>query len=214
MMGKGVQGLQAWRETWRCLMRFICSKSAMGARILLTSAFVGLAITALASFKASNYYVVFITFGILIIIFIIAFFTVFITGFKSLADALPTLVEELRGGAQPGDTEVPLCLVRYFGSRATEVLGRLYSRFLIITLIVMYFLIIMSGGLALWLMTGPSPSPNELMHVISLFIKEVSTALGASVDVALGILGIVITVVFSLGSYSLVGVWLMPRSCV
>jgi hypothetical protein len=86
----------------------------MGARILLTSAFVGLVITVFASFKVSNYYVVLITFGILIIIFIIAFFTVFITGFKSLADALPTLVEELRGRAPPRDTEVPLCLVEYF----------------------------------------------------------------------------------------------------
>jgi hypothetical protein len=64
----------------------------------------------------------------------------------------------------------------------------------------MYFLIIMSGGLALWLMTGPSPSPNELMHVISLFIKEVSAALRTSVDVTLGILGVVIAVVFSLST--------------
>ena len=80
-MRRVVQDLKAWCESWCCLMRFICGKSAVGARILLTSAFVGLVITALASFKASNYYVVFITFGILIIIFIIAFFTVFITGF-------------------------------------------------------------------------------------------------------------------------------------
>jgi len=203
VMGRVVQGLQAWRESWRCLTRLICSKSAMGARILLTSAFVGLVITALASFKAGNYYAVLITFGILIIIFIIAFFTVFITGFKSLADILPMLVKELDGKASFERIEVSQhlqCLIKHFGGRATEVLGRLYSRFLIITLIVMYFLIIMSGGLALWLMTGPSPSPNELMHVISLFIKEVSTALGTSVDVALGILGVVITVVFSLSS--------------
>jgi hypothetical protein len=64
----------------------------------------------------------------------------------------------------------------------------------------MYCLIIMSGGLALWLMTGPSPSLNELMHVISLFIKEVSAALRTSVDVTLGILGVVIAVVFSLST--------------
>ena len=204
MMKSVVQGLQAWRESWRCLMRFICSKSAMGARILSTSAFVGLAglviTTVFASFKASNYYVVLITFGILIIIFIIAFFTVFITGFKSLADTLPTLVEELRGRAPPGGTGVPQCLVEYFGGRATEVLGRLYSRSLIITFIAIFILIIVSGGLALWLMTGPSLSPNELMHAISLFTKEVSTALGTSVDVALGVLGVVITVISSLGS--------------
>jgi hypothetical protein len=175
----------------------------MGARILLTSAFVGLVITALASFKASNYYAVLITFGILIIIFIIAFFTVFITGFKSLADILPMLVKELDGKASFERIEVSQhlqCLIKHFGGGATEVLGRLYSRFLIITLIVMYCLIIMSGGLALWLMTGPSPSLNKLMHVISLFIKEVSAALRTSVDVTLGILGVVIAVVFSLST--------------
>ena len=102
-----MQGLQAWRESWRCLMRFICSKSAMSARTLLTSVFVGLVITAFVSFKVSNYYVVFITFGILIIIFIIAFFTVFITGFKSLTDILPMLVKELDGKISFERIEVP-----------------------------------------------------------------------------------------------------------
>lgn len=199
-----MQDLKAWCESWCCLMRFICGKSAMGARILLTSAFVGLVITVFASFKVSNYYVVFITFGILIIIFIIAFFTVFITGFKSLTDILPMLVKELDGKISFERVEVPQysqCLTKHFSGKAIEVLGRLYSRSLIITLIVMYFLIIMSGGLALWLIMGPSPSLNELMHAISSFIKEVSTALGTSVDVALGILGVVITVIFSLGSF-------------
>jgi len=185
-------------------MRFICGKSAMGARILLTSAFVGLVITAFASFKVSNYYVVFITFGILIIIFIIAFFTVFITGFKSLTDILPMLVKELDGKISFERVEVPQysqCLTKHFSGKAIEVLGRLYSWSLIITLIVMYFLIITSGGLALRLIMGPSPSLNELMHATSSFINEVSTALGTSVDVALGILGVVITVIFSLGSF-------------
>jgi len=149
-------------------------------------------------------YVVFITFGILIIIFIIAFFTVFITGFKSLTDILPMLVKELDGKISFERVEVhqySQCLTKHFSGKAIEVLDRLYSRSLIITLIVMYFLIIMSGGLALWLIMGPSPSLNELMHATSSFIKEVSTALGTSVDVALGILGVVITVIFSLGSF-------------
>jgi hypothetical protein len=203
-MRRVVQGLKAWCESWCCLMRFICGESAMSTRILLTSAFVGLVITAFVSFKVSNYYVVFITFGILIIIFIIAFFTVFITGFKSLTDILPMLVKELDGKASFERVEAPQyltqCLTKHFSGRAIEVLGRLYSRSLIITLIAMYPLIIMSSGLALLLITGPSLSLNELMHAISLFIKEVSTVLGTSVDVALGILGVVITVIFSLGS--------------
>jgi len=64
---------------------------------------------------------------------------------------------------------------------------------------------IFSYDLTLLLMTGPSPSLNEFIHaflyVISLFIeKEALTILRASVDVALGVLGVVITVVFSLGS--------------
>lgn len=170
----------------------------------MPSAFVGLVITAFVSFKVSNYYVVFITFGILIIIFIIAFFTVFITGFKSLTDILPMLVKELDGKISFERVEVPQysqCLTKHFSGKAIEVLDRLYSWSLIITLIVMYFLIIMSGGLALWLIMGPSPSLNELMHATSSFINEVSTALGTSVDVALGILGVVITVIFSLGSF-------------
>ena len=170
----------------------------------MPSAFVGLVITAFASFKVSNYYVVFITFGILIIIFIIAFFTVFITGFKSLTDILPMLVKELDGKISFERVEVPQysqCLTKHFSGKAIEVLGRLYSWSLIITLIVMYFLIITSGGLALRLIMGPSSSLNELMHATSSFINEVSTALGTSVDVALGILGVVITVIFSLGSF-------------
>lgn len=201
-----MQSLQEWRESWeswRCLMKFIRNKSAMGARILLTSAFVGLVITVFVSYVVFNY-VVFITFGILIIILIIAFFTVFITGFKSLTDILPMLVKELDGKASFERVEAPQCsqcLTKHFSGKAIEVLDRLYSRSLIITLIVMYPLIIMSGGLALWLIMGPSPSLNELMHATSSFINEVSTALGTSVDVALGILGVVITVIFSLGSF-------------
>jgi hypothetical protein len=135
------------------------------------------------------------------IITIIAFFTVFIDGFRSLADALPMLVEELRGRTPPRGTKVPQCLIRYFGGRATEVLSKLYTLSLIITLIVMYYLIIMSGGLASSLMTGPSLSLNETMRTTSLlFTKEIPTAFRTTVDITLGILGVVITVAFSLGS--------------
>ena len=176
------------------------SNSTRDARRFFGISLLGLFATVGVGLVVSNYYAVFIAFSVIFIIFLIAFLTAFIAGFRSLADALPMLVEELRGRAPPGGTEVPPCLVRYFGGRAAEVLGRLYSRSLIITFIAIFILIIMSGGLALWLMIGPSLSLNELMYAISLFIKEVSTALGTSVDIALGVLGVVITVVFSLGS--------------
>ena len=86
----------------------------------------------------SDYYAVLVALMAMLAVLMIAYLTAFITGFRGLVNALPMLVEELRGGAQP-EVEVPLCLVEYFGGRATEVLGRLYSRSLIITFIVILF---------------------------------------------------------------------------
>jgi len=198
-------GLQARCDSsWCCLILFLFSNSTRDARRFFGISLLGLIATvgigSVVGSVVGNYYAVFVAFGVMFIIFLIALLTAFITGFRGFVNALPTLIEELRGRAPLGGTEVPPCLTRYFGGRATEVLGRLYSRSLIITFIAIFILIIMSGGLALWLMIGPSLSLNELMYAISLFIKEVSTALGTSVDIALGVLGVVVTVVFSLGS--------------
>jgi len=86
----------------------------------------------------SDYYAELIALMAMLAVLMIAYLTAFITGFRGLANALPALVEELRSGAQP-EVEVPLCLVEYFGGRATEVLGRLYSRLLANTSVAMYF---------------------------------------------------------------------------
>jgi hypothetical protein len=212
MMRRTERDLQAWRESWPCFISFLISNSTRGARWFFVISLLGLFATVGVGLVVSNYYAVFVAFGVMFIIFLIALLTAFITGFRGFVNALPTLVEELRGRAPPGGTEVPPCLTRYFGGRAAEVLGRLYSRSLIITFIVILFLMIFSYDLTLLLMmgprslmTGPSPSLNETMHTTSLlftklFTKEVPTALRITVDINLGILGVVITVVFSLGS--------------
>jgi hypothetical protein len=205
MMRRTERDLQAWRESWPCFISFLISNSTRGARWFFVISLLGLFATVGVGLVVSNYYAVFVAFGVMFIIFLIALLTAFITGFRGFVNALPALVEELRGRAPLGGTEVPPCLTRYFGGRATEVLGRLYSRSLIITFIVILFLMIFSYDLTLLLMTGPSPSLNEFIHaflyVISLFIeKEALTILRASMDVALGVLGVVVTVVFSLGS--------------
>jgi len=200
VMGRVVQGLRAWYNSLICPISFFIHNSTRGVLLFFVISFLGFFATVGIGSVVSNRYAVLVAFMVMFIITIIAFFTVFIDGLRSLADALPMLVEELRGRAPPGDTEVPLCLVEYFGGRATEVLSKLYTLSLIITLIVMYYLIIMSGGLASSLMTGPSLSLNETMRTTSLFTEEVPTAFRTTVDITLGILGVVITVAFSLGS--------------
>ena len=200
VMGRVVQGLRAWYNSLICLISFFIHNSTMGVWLFFVISSVGFFASSWIGSVVGGRYAVLASMAMFIIT-IIAFFMVFIDGFRSLADALPMLVEELRGRAPPGGTEVPPCLVEYFSGRATEVLSKLYSLSFITTLIVILILIIMSGGLASSLMTGPSPSLNETMHTTSLlFTKEIPTALRTTVDITLGILGVVITVAFSLGS--------------
>ncbi len=136
----------------------------------------------------SDYYAVLVALMAMLAVLMIAYLTVSITGFRGLANALPALVEELRGGAQP-EVEVPPCLVEYFGGRAIEVLGRLYSRLLTNTSVAMYFLVFAIADLALLLVIGPPSSLKEPL------LTEAPAVLRTSVDVALGILGVIFTVV-------------------
>jgi len=136
----------------------------------------------------SDYYAVLVALMAMLAVLMIAYLTASITGFRGLVNALPTLVEELRGGAQP-EVEVPLCLVEYFSGGATEVLGRLYSRLLANTSVAMYFLVFACVDLVLLLVIGPPSSLKEPL------LTEAPAVLRASVDVALGILGVIFTVV-------------------
>jgi len=199
VMGRVVQGLRAWYNSPFCLISFFIHNSTMGVWLFFVISLLGFFASSWIGSVVGGRYAVLASMAMFIIT-VIAFFTVFIDGFRSLADALPMLIEELRGRTPPRGTKVPQCLTRYFGGRATEVLSKLYTLSLIITLIVMYYLIIMSGGLASSLMTGPSLSLNETMRTTSLFTEEVPTAFRTTVDITLGILGVVITVAFSLGS--------------
>ncbi|PLC68416.1 hypothetical protein B7L70_03360 [Vulcanisaeta sp. EB80] len=201
-MGRVVRGLRAWRNSQSCFVLFLISNSARGARwfsvivvivgilglILGIPVLIGLMKGSVAS-VVSDYYAELVALMAMLAVLMIAYLTVSLTGFRGLANALPTLVEELRGGAQPGGAEVPPCLVEYFGGRATEVLGRLYSRLLANTSVAMYFLVFAIADLVLLLVIGPPSSLKEPL------LTEVPAVLRTSVDVALGILGVIITVV-------------------
>ncbi len=202
VMGRGVQGLRAWRNSQSCFVLFLISNSTRGARwfsvivvivgilglILGIPVLIGLMKGSVAS-VVSDYYAELIALMAMLAVLMIAYLTVSITGFRGLANALPALVEELRGGAQP-EVEVPPCLVEYFGGRAIEVLGRLYSRLLANTSVAMYFLVFACVDLVLLLVIGPPSSLKE-----PLLTESVPAVLRTSVDVALGILGVIITVV-------------------
>jgi hypothetical protein len=200
-MGRVVRGLRAWRNSQSCFVLFLISNSTRGARwfsvivvivgilglILGIPVLIGLMKGSVAS-VVSDYYAELVALMAMLAVLMIAYLTASITGFRGLANALPALVEELRGGAQP-EVEVPPCLTRYFGGRATEVLGRLYSRLLTNTSVAMYFLVFAIADLVLLLVIGPPSSLKEPL------LTETPAVLRTSVDVALGILGVIITVV-------------------
>jgi hypothetical protein len=200
-MGRVVQGLRAWRNSQSCFVLFLISNSTRGARwfsvivvivgilglILGIPVLIGLMKGSVAS-VVSDYYAVLVALMAMLAVLMIAYLTVSLTGFRGLVNALPTLVEELRGGAQP-EVEVSPCLVEYFGGRATEVLGRLYSRLLANTSAAMYFLVFAITDLVLLLVIGPPSSLKEPL------LTEAPAVLRTSVDVALGILGVIFTVV-------------------
>jgi hypothetical protein len=200
-MGRVVQGLKAWRNSQSCFVLFLISNSTRGARwfsvivvivgilglILGIPVLIGLMKGSVAS-VVSDHYAELVVLMAMLAVLMIAYLTVPITGFRGLANALPALVEELRGGAQP-EVEVPPCLVEYFGGRAIEVLGRLYSRLLTNTSVAMYFLVFAIADLVLLLVIGPPSSLKEPL------LTEAPAVLRTSVDVALGILGVIITVV-------------------
>jgi hypothetical protein len=201
VLGRVVQGLRAWYNSQSCFVLFLISNSTRGARwfsvivvivgilglILGIPVLIGLMKGSVAS-VVSDYYAVLVALMAMLAVLMIAYLTVSITGFRGLANALPALVEELRGGAQP-EVEVPPCLVEYFGGRAIEVLGRLYSRLLTNTSVAMYFLVFAIADLALLLVIGPPSSLKEPL------LTEAPAVLRTSVDVALGILGVIFTVV-------------------
>jgi hypothetical protein len=201
-MGRVVRGLRAWRNSQSCFVLFLIPNSARGARwfsvivvivgilglILGIPVLIGLMKGSVAS-VVSDHYAELVVLMAMLAVLMIAYLTVSITGFRGLANALPALVEELRDGVPPGDTEVPPCLVEYFGGRATEVLGKLYSRLLTNTSVAMYFLVFACVDLVLLLVIGPPSSLKEPL------LTEAPAVLRASVDVALGILGVIITVV-------------------
>ena len=202
VMGRVVRGLRAWRNSQSCFVLFLISNSTRGARwfsvivvivgilglILGIPVLIGLMKGSVGS-VVSDYYAELIALMAMLAVLMIAYLTVSITGFRGLANALPMLVEELRGRAQP-EVEVPPCLVEYFGGRATEVLGRLYSRLLANTSAAMYFLVFAIADLVLLLVIGPPSSLKE-----PLLTESAPAVLRTSVDVALGVLGVIITVV-------------------
>jgi hypothetical protein len=202
-MGRVVRGLRAWRDSLSCLTYLI--ENTRGATVIgilgfilgLTAiVFIGLVIGSVVrgsvvsvTSVVSDYYAELVAFMAMLAVLMITYLTASITGFRGLANALPAFVEELRGGVPPGGAEVPPCLVEYFGGGATEVLGRLFSRLLANTSVAMYFLVFACVDLVLLLVIGPPSSLKEPL------LTEAPAVLRTSVDVALGILGVIITVV-------------------
>jgi len=201
VIGRVVRGLRAWRNSQSCFVLFLISNSTRGARwfsvivvivgilglILGIPVLIGLMKGSVAS-VVSDHYAELVVLMAMLAVLMIAYLTVSITGFRGLANALPALVEELRGGAQP-EVEVSPCLVEYFGGRATEVLGRLYLRLLVNTSVAMYFLVFACVDLVLLLVIDPPSSLKEPL------LTEAPAVLRTSVDVALGVLGVIFTVV-------------------
>jgi len=178
-------------DLWGCFMGFIAAKGAAGARALSLSALIGSII--MASIPMSYQGTLSIIFIIVFIVFMFSLFILLITSLGGLTDALHILVVELNGKAPFGRIEVPQCFVKYFSGKATEVLGRFYRLFFLLTFIILLILIPFTLNLTLRLMMGPNELPNAISAIPSLLSKKLPSAMNTTVEIALGIFGIVLT---------------------
>jgi len=123
-------------------------------------------------------------------------FASLVLGLRRLADALPALIN---GSETPKD--VPKCVNDYFRGDAGEVLSRVYRYLLLplylyllaipITLFIAYMALFLAGYSA------------ASLSAYAEFVDKIVTH--TTINTALGILGIILTIIFSIGSLFISG---------
>ena len=134
-------------------------------------------------------------------------FTLLILGLRGLVYALPVLINELRL-----PREVDQCLIKHFSGDAAEVLNRVYKHLLpllAIYLLLIFLSFITTAYFAL-ILTGYSVSSllslSSLSSFISSFMEFAYRAITeTAVRTVLGVLGVVLAIVFSVGSWFIGG---------
>jgi hypothetical protein len=118
-------------------------------------------------------------------------FVSLVLGFRRLADALPVLIngsETLK--------DVPKCMVDYFRGDAARILSRVY-RYLLLFLYLYLLAIPIALSIAYMALFLAGYSAASLSAYVE-FVDNVVTK--TTINTALGILGIILTIVFSIGS--------------
>ena len=124
-------------------------------------------------------------------------FTLLILGLRGLVYALPVLINELRL-----PREVDQCLIKHFSGDAAEVLNRVYKHLLpllAIYLLLIFLSFITTGYFALILAGYSVLSLSSFMEFTYRAITE------TTVRTVLGVLGVVLAIVFSVGSWFIGG---------
>jgi len=141
-------------------------------------------------------------------------FTLLILGLRGLAYALPALINELRL-----PREVDQCLIKHFSGDAAEVLNKVYKHLLpllAIYLLLIFLSFITTAYFAL-ILTGYSVSSLLSLSSLLSFISSLSSLISSFMEFAyraitetairtvLGVLGVVLAIVFSVGSWFIGG---------
>jgi len=118
-------------------------------------------------------------------------FVSLVLGLRRLADALPALIN----GSEPLDG-VPECMVEYFRGDAVRILSRVY-KYLLLFLFLRLFAIPITLSIAYMALFLAGYSAASL-SAYAEFVDRVVTE--TTINTALGILGIILTIIFSIGS--------------
>jgi hypothetical protein len=128
---------------------------------------------------------------LLLDLWIIKGFVSLVLGLKRLADVLPALIN----GSEP-PKDVPKCMVEYFRGDAAEVLSKVYKYLLPILYL---YLLAIPGTLLTAYMAIPLAGYSAVsLKAYAEFVDNVVTK--TTINTALGILGIILTITFSIGS--------------
>jgi len=141
-------------------------------------------------------------------------FTLLILGLRGLAYALPALINELKL-----PREVDQCMIEHFSGDAAEVLNSVYKHLLPLLAIYLFLILsafIITAYFAL-ILTGYSVSSLLSLSSLSSFISLLSSFISSFMEFAyraitetavrtvLGVLGVVLAIVFSVGSWFIGG---------
>ena len=210
--------LHRFFETLRCLDDFLTSagegRLGRGARVIKYAAEVLMVIATVPSILSLIIYLIDVAylkvpasettreslwFGLLFLtvstasfgLWLIEGFVSLVLGLRRLADVLPGLINESvpLGG-------VPECMVEYFRGDAARILSRVY-RYLLLFLYLYLLAIPMTLSIAYMALFLAGYSAASVSAYVE-FVDNVVTK--TTINTALGILGIILTIVFSIGS--------------